>query len=175
MPVCTASNAGGNELSVLSYRLLCPAGSQHWPDDLRGSGLRIPIIPAPHLCHLTTHQLYEETTELYCNQPIPSRPNVQQQLQKLWRWWLYARLNLCSCWEGSDIVWQEYTSTLDTNAAAVTISPALPAIWGNTWSQTQWAEELYWPKAPCHKLWSAPRAMLDMHQHTIKALGEHHS
>ena len=107
------------------------------------------------------------------NQPIPSRQNVQQQLQKLRRW--YARLNLCSRWEGSDIVWQEYASTSDTNAVAVTISPALPTIWGNTWSQTQWAEELYWPKAPCHKLWSAPRAMLDMHQHTIKALGQHHS
>ena len=36
---------------------------------------------------------------------------------------------------------------IDTNAAAVTISRTLHSIWGNTWLQTQWAEELYWPKA----------------------------
>ena len=56
-------------------------------DDLRGSGLRIPIHTIlmssyhpptiwayqylPNLCYLTTHQLYEDTTErqLYCNIP----------------------------------------------------------------------------------------------------------
>ena len=32
-------------MSVLSYRLLCPAALQHWRDDLRGSGLWIKPIP----------------------------------------------------------------------------------------------------------------------------------